>query len=169
MSENGDLGETPGQIAPVEKQRTLSGFASKEHWSPERRRAQSEWAKKAHEEGRFGGKQPGAGRPKNKTVAEVIAEKAQNDGDMIYRELKAMVLNKSASVKLGAIDRILAAEQTVQKNMRDDEKEILKLSGKQLDSAINDALELLGANLPDVDLSPDDYEELPDRELTSGD
>lgn len=138
-----------------------SGFASPEFWTEERRQKQREWAKKAHEDGRFGGRQPGAGRPKIKTVAQVISEEAQKDGTAIYRELKLMALqHKSPAIKLGAIDRILNAEQTVQKNMRDDEKELLKLTGKSLDEKLIEVMEehnLQGdIDIPEADVVEDE-------------
>jgi len=139
--------------------RRLSGFASQEYWTPERKQAQKELAKKMHDEGRFGGRQPGAGRPRKKTIAETVVEKAEPE--VIARELNAMVKHKAPSVKLGAIDRIKAFEDSYQKNMRDDEKEILKLSGKALDQAFAETLAELGIDY-DYELSASDVTEEPD-------
>lgn len=136
--------------------------AIQEYWTPERRQAKREEAKRLIAEGKFGGRQPGAGRPRIKTVSEVIAEEAQKDGKKIYRELQQMVLNnKSHGIKLGAIDRILKAEQDVLKNMRDDERDIASLGGKDLQNALFEELVALGA---DIDLSDEDIEEITDVE-----
>jgi hypothetical protein len=144
--------------------RPRSGFADPSYWSPEKREAQSQLAKKMYEEGRFGGKQPGAGRPKIKTVTQVIAEEAQKDGIAIYKELKRMMLqSRSDSVKLGAMDRVFAREDQHQKLMRDDEKEVLKLSGKSLDAAVSEALAEFNL-VPDIELSDEDIMEISDGE-----
>jgi hypothetical protein len=149
-------------------QRPRSGFAREGYWdetSPDnpgmtRREAKAAWARKAYEEGRFGGKQPGAGRPKIKTVTQVIAEEAQKDGIAIYKELRRMMLqSRSDSVKLGAMDRLFSREDMHQKLMRDDEKEVLKLSGKSLDVAVAEALAEFNLNA-DIELSDEDIEEI---------
>jgi hypothetical protein len=135
-----------------------SGFASDQYWTPERREAQRQWAKKAREEGRFGGRQPGAGRPRTKTVSEVVSERAQENGERIARRLLNMVDHKNPTVSLGAIDRIHTMEQAVQKNMREDERELMKLSGKSLDQVFAQTLSELGVDY-DYDVPPDQIEE----------
>lgn len=150
--------------------RRLSGFADPAYWEgtdPKtglpRREAQRQLARKLHAEGRLGGRQPGAGRPRTKTVAEVVSETAQQKSDVIARKLMEMVNHKSPSISLGAIDRIHTFEQAVQKNMRDDEKEILKLSGKSLDQALADVLSEHGVEydyeLPDSEIEEDGSED----------
>lgn len=148
--------------------RRLSGFASPEFWTPERKEEQSLKARKMHEEGRFGGRQPGAGRPKIKTVAQVISEEAQKDGSAIYKKLREMALqHKNPTFQLGAIDRILAAEQNVQKNMRDDEKEFNKLSGKSLDQKL---IEVMEEHNMEADIEIAEAEVVEDqKELINGD
>ena len=136
--------------------------AIQEYWTPERRKEKSEQAKRLVAEGKFGGKQPGAGRPRIKTVSEVISEEAQKDGNKIYRELKQMMFdNRSPGIKLAAIDRVLKAEQDVLKNMRDDEREIAKLGGRQLQEALLEELLNAGA---DIELDESDIEEILDDE-----
>lgn len=169
-NENGD-GPDPLPAKSAEgnggtSSRRLSGFASKEYWTPERREAQKQLARKLYEEGRLGGRQPGAGRPKTKTVSEVVSEKAQDKGEQIARKLLDIALtNKAPSLNLSAIDRLIAYEQNYQKNMRDDEKEILKLSGKSLDDELARVLSEHGISY-DYELSPDDVEEI---EVGNGD
>lgn len=154
-------------------ERPRSGFARSGYWDEAdpkepaltRREAKAAWARRAFEEGRFGGKQPGAGRPKIKTVTQVIAEEAQKDGLAIYKELKRMMLqSRSDSVKLGAMDRVFAREDQHQKLMRDDEKEVMKLSGKPLDQALAEVL--AEHNIThDIELSDEDIEEVDDKEI----
>ena len=152
ITQNGNTNSSPST-------RRRSGFASPDYWTDERRKEKSEWAKQMVAEGRIGGARPGAGRPKkNKTVAEVVSETAQQKSDMIARKLMEMVNHKSPSVSLGAIDRIHTMEQAVQKNMRDDEKELLKLSGKSLDQKLQEVLEEHGVSY-DYDLPTDQVEE----------
>lgn len=155
-----------GDFSPA-KSRRLSGFAAPGYYDEideetglTRREAKSLWAKKMYEEGRLGGRQPGAGRPKkNKSVAEVVTEKASEKADKIASELIQMATqHKSPSVKLGAIDRINKFEQDLEKNMRDDEKELRKLSGKSLDQALQEVLSEHGIGY-DYDIPSEDIEE----------
>ena len=139
--------------------RRLSGFADPSYWTQERREAQRQLAKKLYQEGRLGGKQPGAGRPRKQSVSEVVSEAASKNADLIARELISMVKHPAPSIKLGAIDRIEKLDQNYQKNMRDDEKEILKLSGKSLDDEVSRVLAEHGISY-DYELNPDDVEEV---------
>lgn len=147
----------PDQSEQKPQSRRLSGFASAEYWTPERRAAQKERVARMRQEGRFGGKQPGAGRPRKKTVAEYVAEEAAKKGDVVWRELFQMLQHKSPQIKLGAIDRINKMEQDVQKNMRDDEKEIAKLGSKELYDALLSELSSYGKA---IDIPDEDVEEL---------
>lgn len=139
--------------------RRRSGFASPDYWTPERREEKRQWAKQMVAEGRIGGRQPGAGRPRKQSVAEVVAEKSAEKGDKIASKLLDLALNhKAPSVNLGAIDRLNKYEQDYEKNMRDDEKELRKLSGKSLDEALKDVLAEHGIGY-DYELSPEDIED----------
>lgn len=148
--------------------RRRSGFGDPDWWNTidsetglTQREKKSIEAKRMVQEGRIGGARPGAGRPrKNKSVAEVVTEKAQEKADTIARELMSMVTHKSPSVKLGAIDRINKFEQDIEKNMRDDEKELRKLSGPSLDAALKEVLEEHTGVSYDVELSPEDVEDV---------
>jgi len=149
-------------MADDNSSRPRSGFASQEYWTPLRRKEKSEWAKRENEKGNFGGKQPGAGRPRKKTVAEYVAEEAAKHGDVVWRELFSMLKHKSPGVKLGAIDRINKMEADVQKNMRDDEKMVASLGGKDLKDALLEELAGFGADitLDDSDVQDADVVEL---------
>lgn len=157
----------PVESLEQEQPRRRSGFARKGWWDetdPEtgltNREKKSLEAKRMVQEGRIGGARPGAGRPrKNKPVAEVVTEKAAEKGERIASKLMDLALNhKSPSVNLGAIDRLNKYEQDYEKNLRDDEKEIRKLSGKALDQALAEVLEEHGVGY-DYELSEEDIEE----------
>jgi hypothetical protein len=151
------------------KQRARSGFARKEYWDePSKdnpaitnREAKSIWARDAAERGLIGGARPGAGRPrKNKLLAEVVTEKASDKADQIAKELIQMATqHKSPAIKLGAIDRINKFEQDLEKNMRDDEKELRKLSGPSLDEKLAELLQEHNVGY-DYDLPSKDVEEI---------
>ena len=142
------------------KTRRMSGFAAPDYWTPERREEQKQRRKKLFDEGRLGGRQPGAGRPRKTTVAEVVSDKASEKAPQIANMLLNMALNnKSDAMKLGAVDRLKGYEDSHQKNMRDDEKEIAKLSGKSLDQALQDTLAEYGVQY-DIELSPGDIEDV---------
>jgi hypothetical protein len=146
--------------------RRRSGFGDPNWWNtidPEtgltQREKKKQWAAKMVAEGRIGGARPGAGRPrKNKPVAEVVTEKASEKGEKIASKLLDLALNhKAPSVNLGAIDRLNKYEQDYEKNLRDDEKELRKLSGPELEKVFREeVLEKLGY---DYELSPEDVEE----------
>ena len=169
---------TEQEIAPEEvntllpdqpKQRARSGFArpgyydepNKDNPAITNREAKSIWARKAAEEGLIGGARPGAGRPrKNKLLAEVVTEKATEKADRIAKELIDMATqHKSPAIKLGAIDRINKFEQDLEKNMRDDEKELRRLTGAALDERLAEVLSEYGVGY-DIDLPPSDVEEV---------
>lgn len=177
MNGDGD-GKQPPQLPvavaapePPEKprQRVGSGFSRPGYWnepsdddpSITRREAKSLWAKEMVAQGRIGGKRPGAGRPrKNKSLAEVVTEKATENADQIAKELMRMAMQgKSDHIKLGAVDRINKFEQDLEKNMRDDEKELRRLSGSSLEEALKETLEEHGINY-DYDLPSEDVEEI---------
>jgi hypothetical protein len=167
-ADNGQGEAAPSESSPV-KTRRMSGFADKAWWdqpnkddpSITNREAKSLWAKDAVGRGLIGGARPGAGRPrKNKSVAEVVTEKSSEKAERIAAKLVDLALNnKSPSINLGAIDRINKFEQDLEKNMRDDEKELHKLSGKSLDQALADVLAEHGIGY-DIDLPPDQVEDV---------
>lgn len=154
-SSNGDL-----------PSRRRSGFGDPNWWDTidketglTQREKKKQWATKMVQEGRIGGARPGAGRPRKESVAQVVAEKSAEKGERIASKLLDLALNhKAPSVNLGAIDRLNKYEQDYEKNMRDDEKELRKLSGKSLDDALKDVLAEHGIEY-DYDLPPEDVED----------
>lgn len=162
---NGDLSPAnpPGR-------RLRSGFGDPKWWDQvdeetglTNREKKSLWAKKQVEEGIIGGARPGAGRPrKNKSLAEVVTETAseKKNAERIAKNLIDMATKHPApSVQLGAIDRLNKFEQDLEKNMRDDEKEARKLTGKPLDQALAQVLAEHGVTY-DYEVSPEDIEDV---------
>lgn len=132
------MGNLPAPITRKEAEerghsRRLSGFASADYWTEERRQKQREWAKQAIAEGRFGGRPGQGGRPRIKTATEVIAEKTAEKGDQIAKRLIDIALNHPDPRRtIEAIDRLTGAEQVVEKNKREDERELMKMEGDEL-------------------------------------
>lgn len=130
--------------APITREEALerhaphrSGFASPDYWTPERRQKQKEWAKQRIAEGRFGGKPGQGGRPRIKSATEVIAEKAAANGDKIAKRLVDIALgNPDPRRVMEAIDRLVSAEQVVEKNRREDERELLNMEGDELNELL---------------------------------
>lgn len=147
------MGNQPEPITRDEAEarhvRRLSGFASPSYWTPERREAQRAWAKNAIAEGRFGGKPGQGGRPRIKSATEVIAEEAARSGAAIARRLKDIALNHPDPRRaIEAMDRLTGAEQTIEKNRREDERELLKMEGDELNELLFERIaELTGQTI----------------------
>jgi hypothetical protein len=158
----------PAPITPLEAQERghstrRSGFADPNYWTEERRQKQREWAKKAIQEGRFGGKKGQGGRPRIKTATEIVAEEAQKSGAQIARRLKDIALNNPDPRRaIEAMDRLLGSEQTVEKNKREDERELMKMEGDELNTVLLERLAELTDQPFDVESTA---EEVPDDEI----
>lgn len=126
-----------------------SGFAAPDYWTPERREAQREKAKRMIAEGRFGGKPGQGGRPRIKTATEVVAEKAAEKGEQLAKQLINIALNNpDPRRQIEAMDRLLGAEQTVEKNKREDERELSKMEGDELNKLLIERIaELTGETI----------------------
>lgn len=165
---------TSEAISPIEaKERghsqRLSGFAAPSYWTDERRQKQREWAKNAIQEGRFGGKPGQGGRPRIKSATEVVAEKAAEKGAQMARRLAEIALHHPDPRRaIEAMDRLMGAEQTVQKNMREDEKELLKMEGDELNKILLERIAELTGQDYDAEGSAEeitDAIEVPDEEI----
>lgn len=160
-----------------------SGFATREYWEEvddsykselglngiTRREKQSIWARNKIRDGSFGGRPGQGGRPRIKTVTEVIAERARDDADRIYDQLKRMAFHgRSDNVRIAAIDRMLDSDQYVDKTRREDEKELARLSGTELDDRLWEIVQGIfsGASddqeVVDADVVDDETPELTD-------
>lgn len=139
-----------------------SGFASPEYWTEQRREEQREKAKRMIAEGRFGGKPGQGGRPRVKSATEVIAERAAANGDKLAKRLMDIALTSPDPRRtIEAIDRLTTAEQTVEKNKREDERELMKMEGDELNELLMERLQELTGQEFDIEGSA---EEITDAE-----
>lgn len=78
--------------------------------TPAERLRRSEAAKALHAEGKIGGAQKGAGRPRKQRAQEVVAEGIRDDGDKILKALREALKDKSNTTKLKAALAMLEIE-----------------------------------------------------------
>lgn len=89
----------------------------------EEREARRQRALALHAEGKFGGAQPGSGRPRKKRAAEVIAEQASQEGQAFFDRLMEIVREGTHSNSISAIRELVAIEDREASRMdREDEK-----------------------------------------------
>lgn len=159
---------------PEERPEFQSGFAAGS-WSPERRERQSEMVTRLAAEGRFGGPETGrrggiasgiARRKRRAPVQEVFAEKARNLATELANELTRMALHGSSEkTKLDAMRLLMDSTDWVEKLLRSDEKELSKLSGKELDEALHAAIaDTLGVSVDDLQTQITDAEVVGDND-----
>lgn len=79
--------------------------------TPEQKRERSERAKRLVKEGKFGGPQPGAGRPRKKRASEIVAEKARDRAGEIVEAFEDLIENGPPAVRLQAAKDWLLIEQ----------------------------------------------------------
>lgn len=124
----------------------LRGFTKESfhesHWTPARREEQRQKMLALHAAGKAGG-QNGFHKRRSKKFQEIVAEMAQERAEEIWRELESMIFDqtKDKRLKLEAIRDLARYEEFAVKNSREDEKELRKLSGAQLDVRL---LEMVG-------------------------
>lgn len=78
--------------------------------SDEERQRRSERALALHSEGKFGGPQPGSGRPRKKRAAEIVAEQVSNEGQAIFDKLMEIVRDGTHSNSISAARELMAIE-----------------------------------------------------------
>lgn len=110
-------------------------------------------AKRLVAEGRFGGAGPGrlggiAKGARKKRMQEELAEEARRKADVIKDRLNEMLDNNNPRIQLEAIKQYSAAEEWATKNQREEEKELLRLSGDDLNTLLLETLaEALGGDI----------------------
>ena len=119
----------------------------------EERQRRSELAKELHskvvdpETGRraFGGRQPGAGRPRKIRAAELVAEEAKKNADKIVAAFKdSLDVNQPPSVRLTAAREWLSIENKEAELQLKEEKEYHNYSDEEL--ALKDSEGMLRLN-----------------------
>lgn len=74
----------------------------------------SERAKSLHAQGKFGGPQPGAGRPRKKRASEFIAENVSDEAQTFYDRLMTIVRNGNDGNSMAAMRDLLGIEEKEQ-------------------------------------------------------
>ena len=135
----------------------------------EDREARRQRALAMREQGKFGGPQPGSGRPRKKRISEVIAEQVDDEAQTFYDRLMQIVREGTDSNAITAARELIAiSEKEADRRDRQDEK---------IDDMHRDQLLLLVAmqfkELSDRGLIPDfagiidgEASEVTDEELT---
>lgn len=96
---------------------------------------------------KFGGPQPGAGRPKKRRVTEVLNEKIEGDAQLIYDELKGVLTGSdSEGNKLKAIQIMLDTANQEIKYQQQEKKNLEELSDEDLIRLIEDGVSTLSEN-----------------------
>lgn len=115
------------------------------------REARRQRALALHAEGKFGGPQPGSGRPRKKRAAEIVAEQVSNEGQAIFDRLMGIVRDGTHSNAISAARELLSIE--------DREAARLDKEDDKIDNMHRDQLLLLVAS---------ELKELSDRGLIPG-
>lgn len=117
----------------------------------EERDRRSLQARELHAAGKFGGPQPGSGRPRKKRVSEVIAEKVTDEAQTIYDKLMEVLRDGTHTNSIAAIKALLEIESK--------ESDRSEREDAQIDNLHRDQLLLLVATqmkeLSDRGLIPD--------------
>ena len=101
--------------------------------SDEERDRRSKMARELHAKGKFGGRQPGSGRPKKKRASEIVAEHARAEEDNITEVFWDSIRpDNPASVRLNAAREWLKIEQSEADLQLREERQLEGLSTTQL-------------------------------------
>lgn len=90
-------------------------------------------ARELHAKGKFGGRQPGSGRPKKKRASEIVAEQARVEAENIIEVFRDSIRSDNpASVRLNAAREWLKIEQAEADLQLREERQLDGLSTTQL-------------------------------------
>jgi len=120
--------------------------------SDEERERRRQNALELRAQGKLGGAQKGAGRPKKDRAQTAVAEKVKEDGDKIYKTLAYLLLNGSDAVRLKsalAMLEIEAKENDIQ--MKEAEKDYENKSRDDLLLMLKERFETLRESGVDID------------------
>lgn len=115
-------------------------------WSLERREKQREVAKRLVEEGKFGGKGRGQGRPRTIRASEVVAEKVAKEGEAIFERLMEITRGGKNSDSIAAARTLLDTEEKERKLQLEEEQNIEDMRGNDLAELIYQQLMELSDN-----------------------
>jgi hypothetical protein len=112
-------------------------------WSLERREKQREIAKRLVEEGKFGGRGRGQGRPRNVRASEIVAERASKEGEAIFERLMEITRGGKNSDSIAAARTLLDTEEKERKLQLEEEQNIEDMRGNDIAALIwNQLMEL---------------------------
>ena len=115
-------------------------------WSLERREQQREVAKRLVEEGKFGGKGRGQGRPRKKRASEVVAEQVSAEGQEIFDRFMEIVRGGKNMESIAAGQALLAVEEKERKVQLEEEQTYEHMRGNDIAELIMHQLAELSAN-----------------------
>lgn len=120
--------------------------------SPEERKRRSDAAKKAHAEGKLGGKQEGAGRPSGRAQA-YVAEQVRKDAPDIVKALRAALKADSATTRLKAAVAMLSIEKDEEEHKaKAEQRKYDRLTKEQLLELAREKVNLLKERGIDFDV-----------------
>lgn len=91
--------------------------------SDEERERRRQRALALHEEGKFGGPQPGSGRPRKKRVSEVIADQVDEEAQIFFDRLMQIVREGTDSNAITAARELISiSEKEAIRKDREDER-----------------------------------------------
>lgn len=119
--------------------------------SEQERQRRRDLAIELHKQGRFGGKQPGSGRPRKKRASEVVAEEVSKQATKISKELFRLLHDDSSTVRLKAASKLLEIEAVEVDRQMEEERHLERLRHDELVAEVVYRLERLnGAGVIDV-------------------
>ncbi len=115
-------------------------------WTPERREQQRQVAKKLVEEGRFGGKGRGQGRPRKIRASEIVAENVSKEGQAIFDRLMEITRGGKNSDSIAAARTLLDTEEKERKLQIEEDQNIEDMHRNDLLALVWNQLQELNGN-----------------------
>lgn len=139
------------------------GVARADYWTEERKEEQRQKALEMRNtphpddpsRSMFGGRQPGAGRPRLRRASEIIAEQAAKDGNLMAQKLHAMLNHHSPMIQLQAINKLIEVEEKVDDRVAAEERELRRMNPEQLDLEFADIMVTFGVQVKPPPKKPD--------------
>lgn len=100
--------------------------------SEQERQRRSEMAKALHADGKFGGPQPGSGRPRKKRASEIVAERVSEEGQAIFDRLMEIVRSGTDSNSISAGRTLLDIEERESNRTEREDERIDDMNRTQL-------------------------------------
>lgn len=138
--------------------------------TPEESKRRSDLAKNLNKKGVFGGSQPGAGRPKKDRAQEHVADKIREEGESIFKALKAALNAESPTIRLKAALAMLDIEtKEAEFKIKEEQRQYKNMGRDALLELIKKRIELLEGQGITVETIIGHAEEIPDPVALIGD